>query len=57
MIGVYTEVPRYGWTVGAAFNQDAIGESFNQTSNLINLIFHGRGINRSSSMVLNFANY
>ena len=35
MIGVFTEVPHYGWTVGAAFDEAAIVASFNQTRNII----------------------
>ncbi|MCG7335941.1 methyl-accepting chemotaxis protein [Sporosarcina sp. ACRSM] len=39
MIGVFTEVPHYGWTVGAAFNEASIVGSFDQAKRIIVLIF------------------
>ena len=44
MVGVFTEVPYFGWTVGAAFNQDAIDGSVSQIRNLIIMIFILAGI-------------
>ncbi|WP_186671791.1 methyl-accepting chemotaxis protein [Sporosarcina sp. BP05] len=44
MVGVFTEIPHFGWTVGAAFNQDAIDGSVSQTRNLIIITFILAGI-------------
>lgn len=44
MVGVFTEIPHFGWTVGAAFNQDAIDGSVSQIRNLIIMIFILAGI-------------
>ncbi|WP_203247007.1 methyl-accepting chemotaxis protein [Sporosarcina beigongshangi] len=39
MIGVFNEISHLGWTVGAAFKEDAIIGSVSQTRNLISIIF------------------
>lgn len=39
MISIYTEIPHYGWTVGAAFNKAAMVGALDQTKNKIILIF------------------
>ncbi|WP_318617648.1 methyl-accepting chemotaxis protein [Sporosarcina sp. YIM B06819] len=39
MIGVFNKVPHLGWTVGAAFKEEAIIDSVSQTRNLISIIF------------------
>jgi methyl-accepting chemotaxis protein len=39
MIGVFTEIPHYGWTVGAAFKEPSIGGAFEQTKQIMVLIF------------------
>ena len=44
MVGVFTEIPHFGWTVGVAFNQHAIDGSVSQTRNLIIMIFILAGI-------------
>lgn len=44
MIAVYDEMPHFGWTVGASFNEDIIGDSTSHTSNLITVIFIISGI-------------